>query len=120
LNFDGSVYDDFEDEKQKIVMINEHEMSTLDKDEILQRQESLTKYFSEDRKLKYQNDYFIGTLKNIEIVNFYPEKSSVKLFSRKDITTGKVIDVSFDGNHDNMLTIFNNFKKIKDFIKSHE
>jgi amino acid adenylation domain-containing protein/non-ribosomal peptide synthase protein (TIGR01720 family) len=120
LNFDGSVYDDFEDEKQKILMINEHEMSTLDKDEILQRQESLTKYFSEDRKLKYQNDYFIGTLKNIEIVNFYPEKSSVKLFSRKDITTGKVIDVSFDGNHDNMLTISNNFKKIKDFIKSHE
>jgi hypothetical protein len=103
-----------------IVRINNHEMVGLSEIELKQRQESLSKYISGDRKLKYQNDYYLSQLENVEIVNFFPEESAVKFYSRGDLTNGKIIDVKISGNHENMLTISNNFRIIKDFISSHE
>jgi amino acid adenylation domain-containing protein/non-ribosomal peptide synthase protein (TIGR01720 family) len=120
LNFDGSVYNSLEDEMASIVRINNHEMVGLSEIELKQRQESLAKYISGDRKLKYQNDYYLSQLENVEIVNFFPEESAVKFYSRGDLTNGKIIDVKISGNHENMLTISNNFRIIKDFISSHE
>jgi acyl carrier protein len=113
LNFDGSVYNDLEDEIETIFKINNYELSNYEGIDKKARLKSLDNYISNERKIKYINDYYIGTLNGIDIINFYPENSAVSNFSRFDLTNANIIDVTIEGNHENMLVLKNNHKTIK-------
>ena len=116
LNFDGSVYNDLEDEIETIVKINNYELSNYEGIDKKARIKSLDNYISNERKIKYVNDYYIGILNDIDIINFYPENSAVSNFSRYDLTNANIIDVTIEGNHENMLILKNNHKTIKNQI----
>ena len=116
LNFDGSVYNDLEDEIETIVKINNYELSNYEGIDKIARINSLDNYISNERKIKYVNDYYIGILNGIDIINFYPENSAVSNFSRYDLTNANIIDVTIEGNHENMLILKNNHKTIKNQI----
>jgi amino acid adenylation domain-containing protein/non-ribosomal peptide synthase protein (TIGR01720 family) len=118
FNFDGSVYNDFIDEFETIISINNYEIAHFDSIDKEDRIRSLNNYISEERKIKYINDYYIGTLMSTDIYNFYPKNSAVKYFTRQDLTHGNIYDIEIDGDHETMLTHYSNILIITKYLKS--
>ena len=117
VNFDGSVYDNAEDEFRTILEINNYELNNFNPFDLDRRQENLAKFKSSPFKSRFVNDFYIGPLNGHNIYNFYPKYSAVGNFSKEDLTDGKSFNVALEGNHENMLLSRNNFKIIKRVLK---
>jgi fengycin family lipopeptide synthetase D len=112
LNFDGSVYNDYLDEFNTIIELNDYELNLLQGEEKVKKYNDVQKIKTDGIRSRFQNDYYLGELNNITLINFYPKKSSVNLYQRSDISSTPYVDIIINGDHDTMLTSKDNYSII--------
>ena len=112
VNFDGSVFENSQQELKTILEINNYELSKLSGSEKIKKEQDIDNLKSSGLNSRFENDSFLGQLIEIPLINFYPENSSVSLFQRSDITSKLYNDVVIYGNHDTMLTNSKNYSII--------